>query len=204
MSEVVLDIPGREEELKEELKRLSPAHRVVFAASCCERLLPNYNTFSRMENWGDPQVLELALDEIWKSLEGVRLPPKRIKELIKKTERVAPDTEDFPSIHGSIALYAAAAVGATLECCLNGDPRRAAEVGSLAVSAVDMYVRERDDLDFNDPDTWERVGKDPLVRRELDRQRQDLEQLKNVKELDRDFIRKFRRSSYRQSNINVA
>ncbi|HEY9666133.1 MAG TPA: DUF416 family protein [Coleofasciculaceae cyanobacterium] len=37
------------EALEEEVKALPPLHRVAFVASICERMLPNYNAFSRTE-----------------------------------------------------------------------------------------------------------------------------------------------------------
>ena len=54
--------------LEKELKKLPHLHRVAFATSICERMLPIYNAFCRMENWGDPSVLRKALDEIWQIL----------------------------------------------------------------------------------------------------------------------------------------
>lgn len=54
--------------LEKELEGLPPLHRVAFAASCCERLLPNYNAFYFLENWGDPSVLRTALNEVWQIL----------------------------------------------------------------------------------------------------------------------------------------
>ena len=56
--------------LEKELERLPPLYRIAFAASCCERLLPNYNAFSCMENLGDPSVLRNALNEVWQILQG--------------------------------------------------------------------------------------------------------------------------------------
>lgn len=35
--------------LKRELEELLPSHRIAFAASICERLLPNYNIFAEEE-----------------------------------------------------------------------------------------------------------------------------------------------------------
>jgi uncharacterized protein len=43
------------DDLEQKLKQLSPLHQLAFAASICERMLPNYNAFSRMENCGEFQ-----------------------------------------------------------------------------------------------------------------------------------------------------
>ena len=58
------------ETLKQELEKLPQLHRMAFAASICEKMLPNYYAFYRMENWGDPSVQRKVLDEIWQHLAG--------------------------------------------------------------------------------------------------------------------------------------
>jgi hypothetical protein len=69
--------------LKKELEGISPLHRVAFAASLCERVLPNYSAFSREEGWGDPSVLRAALDEVWQILLGKPLDESKIHQLME-------------------------------------------------------------------------------------------------------------------------
>jgi hypothetical protein len=44
-----------EDKLCLQLGVLSERHRIAFAASCCERMLPNYDAFAAMERWGAQQ-----------------------------------------------------------------------------------------------------------------------------------------------------
>ena len=85
--------------LEEELKQLPYFHRVAFAASICERMLPMYNKFSQMENWGQPSLLREVLDEIWLVLHRKKFDSLKLRQLIEYLdgENVYPDdqTENF-------------------------------------------------------------------------------------------------------------
>src|SRR4051812_43018516 len=118
--------------LIQEIAALPPSHRIVFAASCSERLIPNYAAFSRMEGWGDTGVLLHALNAAWDHIAGMSLSEPRVRELLAACERIAPDTEDFSSIYTSAALDATTAIIATLECCLAGDIQSAAHAAQSA------------------------------------------------------------------------
>ena len=87
------DIDG----LEQELKQLSPLHQLAFAASICERMLPNYNAFSRMENWGDPSIPRKALNEIWQILQGKIVDRVKLIQLAENCgcENIFPDSDVF-------------------------------------------------------------------------------------------------------------
>jgi uncharacterized protein len=69
-NEQISSYPERIERISSRLATWEPRKRVLFAASCCERLMPCYETFVAMEKWGDPKVLRIALEEVWKFLQG--------------------------------------------------------------------------------------------------------------------------------------
>jgi hypothetical protein len=181
--------------LVKELDRLPKMHRVAFAASCCERLLPNYYAFSIMDQWGDFDLLRKALDEVWRWLKGDPLSLEHAVNLADKCYAVAPDTEDFSSLFTSSALDAANAIVETLWCCVDGDARRAAEVGSYAVDTIDMYIQVRDSLDPADPMFEEKIQADPLMLEELEKQAADLKALGAINSLTSDFLDSLRHSS---------
>ncbi len=81
--------------LEKEIEGLPPLHQVAFAASCCERLLPNYNVFSRLESWGNPSVLRTSLDEVWQILQGKQVDAATIRQLVEDCADVIPDSDDF-------------------------------------------------------------------------------------------------------------
>lgn len=188
-----------ESSLLQELRTLPVLHRVAFASSCCERLLPNYRAFVSLENWGDPDLLRQALDEVWNFLRGSTIDADRAQALMHACEAVAPDTDMFQSFLTSAAQNAAAAVTYTLECCLDGDAERATLVGSLADETIYMYLNV-----VNDPDTQPHIAdpafdawllQAPLRIAELEKQRQDIALLKANAILNSDLLEDLRRSS---------
>lgn len=181
--------------LGQQLEGLSKDRRVAFCAACCQRMLHNYDKFSRMENWGRPHLLTTALAAVWSCLEGRPLAKARIDELARECEEVAPDTEQFSSLYASSALDAASALVETLRCCEDGDPRRGVIVGGAARDSVDMYLQMRDQLDPRAPTLEAAILRDPLMKRELERQRADLATLRTAPILDREVLSSLRESS---------
>ena len=169
----------------------SHRHRLAFAAGVCERLLPNYDAFSREVAWGDPTLLRRGLAIVWRVVQGGTVRLAEIRELQAMIRAVTPDTEDFGSPLTSAALDASSAVHEALEACFRDEPRRIAEIATLARDTVDMYVRERDDLHSSDPLFQQRILVDPLMVRELEKQRSDLNLLTRT-QLDADFVRRYR------------
>ena len=191
------------ESLQKQLATLPTLHRVAFAAACCERLLPNYIAFSKLEGWGDAEVLRSALDHVWQSIMERRFDEALIREFISKVEANTPDTEAFDSAITSAALDAGTAIAETLECCLDGDPIRVAQVANFARDTVDMHIQERDDMDYSDPQFEEKIAQDSLMIKELRRQSEDLQFLKGLSTLEPQHIEHLRAvNGY--SNIAVA
>jgi uncharacterized protein len=81
--------------LEQEIKQLSHLHQVAFAASICERMLPMYEKFSRMANWGQPSLLREVLDEVWLILQQKSIAQSKIRKLMEKIdgEGVWPDSD---------------------------------------------------------------------------------------------------------------
>lgn len=188
-----------EEELAGRLGELPASHRAAFAASCCERLLPNYAAFSRAEGWGRPEVLREALDEVWAALGGRPLREERISSLARACAELAPDTEDFQSLFVSAAGDAAAAVSYTLECCIDGDAGRAAMVGRLPVDTLYQYlVRVNDPLTGvhgSDEEFEKQMLNAPLMSAELAKQERDLRLLRARDSLTPEVLEELRTSS---------
>lgn len=190
--------------LERELDRLPRNHRVAFAAACCERLLPNYAAFAREAHWGEPETLRAALDEVWRILDGGAFHRGDIHRLIEQCDAVIPDTEDFETSSVSAALDAGTAVVATLRSLLDGDPQWVADVVSYCLDTVDMYIQERDGLDYNSDPLFEtKIAQDPLMTRERARQAAILSELTNSPVLDSTLLRRLREESADGGRSNI-
>lgn len=189
--------------LEKELEGLSPLHRIAFAASCCQRLLPNYNAFSHQENWGNPSVLRTALDEVWQILQGKPVDATLIRRLIEDCSDVIPDLDDFTSpnlIYDVEAQEAAIAICNTLEACLDPTSQQIIKVARCITNTLDAFI-PYGDKSFNISESkvgleklQEAIASHPLAGREMTKQNEDLHRLNQAKKLDRDFVEWLRTS----------
>lgn len=190
-----------QDELINDLNLLPAQHRVAFAASCCERLLPNYSAFSRMEKWGDPELLRRALDLVWSALQGSSISEVTIRGLIRDCERAAPDTEDFSSLFASAAGDAVSALCYTLKSYLDGDISHVSVVARLPFETLYQYLGRVNDPEVEahiaDPDFEEQMLGFPLMIAERKKQQQDLRMLRSHPKLTPELLQELRHSSTR-------
>jgi uncharacterized protein YjaG (DUF416 family) len=81
--------------LASQLSELPVQHCIAFAASCCERQLPNYHAFSLMEHWGDIRALRQCVDALWESAAREQPDFSLIQRLIPLCMRATPYLDDF-------------------------------------------------------------------------------------------------------------
>jgi uncharacterized protein YjaG (DUF416 family) len=188
-------------ELNSRISRLAPRARVAFAASCCERLLPNYRAFSADENWGSPEVLREGLDLAWRFARAGSFEIEQARSLRDRCEASAPDTEDFRHPLTSAALDAAVAICETLDCCLSGDVKRSQAAAIAARDTVYMFVQP-DGTPMSDE--W--IYSQPIMKAELAKQRADLLELERGGTTDRGSLVGFQSRSCPGglSNLGIA
>lgn len=188
-----------EKQLAQEVGALPLQHRVAFAASCCERLLPNYRAFTAIEHWGNPQLLRQALDEVWNFLQGEAIPEERIQILTQEIYAVIPDSEDFSSLFADLAIDAGAAIVYTLQMCVDGDIQRVLWVSRASTNTVYQYLGATTDpktqvhQEDHKFEAW--IWKTPLMVAELEKQWRDLQTLKARQVFDPVFLEEVRTSS---------
>jgi len=214
---------------KKELEKLPLRHQIAFNAACCERIIPNYNAFSRVTNSGDPSVPRKALDAVWHFLEGEPMDVVKIHQLIEEIYSLPLDIESGP--FGSYYLYEADivldAICQTLRACVNPDlesflrPVKYARVpAEYARDIVYFFVENFDEsgeeiaddidsvypnLEILDRDKMYILDKHPLSIREIAKQNEDLQRLQETQTLDREFLEWLRTSfdNDGKSNINL-
>jgi uncharacterized protein YjaG (DUF416 family) len=187
--------------LKQELKALSPLHRIVFAASICERLLPNYNAFCRMENWGDPSVLRKALDEIWQVvLQGKSIDVVQIHQFQEDLNRVCPDSESDDVCDACYLFEAQQAVFAidyTLIACLEPGLQHIIQVVQcVRFHTIEAFIEEKDESfkASQYENEFEAIANHPMAVREMAKENEDLQRLKEVEALEPEFLEWLRTS----------
>lgn len=188
--------------LETELEFIPSFHTLAFAASICERLLPNYNAFSKSENFGNFYVLRQALDEIWQFLQNNSVDRTRVPQLIYDcdSDLIIPHADDFGVGYALEAQEAAFALCNTLEACLNPTPKAILKVAEHATNTIDAFINFDETfslLQSQDMTKYKQVvANHSLAVQEMAKQQEDLQRLKEVNKLDEEILNWLRTSSY--------
>jgi uncharacterized protein YjaG (DUF416 family) len=181
-------------DVRPELEQLGGEHRIVFAASCCERLLPAYETFSNEDGWGDPGVLRRAVDAVWAAVRNSRLDEDEVRRLRGELEDQVPDLDDpFTSVFAAPAQNAAIAVVHCVECGRSGSVEHAGQVADFSIDAFEAYVdqAEGEGSVYDE----ERVTSSPVYTEEVSDRQRDLGTLGEHAELDSAVVEQIRARS---------
>ena len=132
------------------LEKFDYNKQLTFAYLTCERLYPNYAFFSEKFNFGNKQILREAIDLVFDSLlvsnfEDVN----EIQALLNAIDINTPFPHNFETILASSALDSCTSIMGTLEFILDKNQTRLSDISTYATDTVDMYIQDRDDLDFN-------------------------------------------------------
>ena len=189
-----------ENKIQSALMDLQFRSQVVFAASCCERLLPFYFAFSKVEKWGNPTLLQNALDKIWEIAKTEQFSSDEITTIAQFCEASIPDSEDFKSSYTGLAQNASIAVCATLDFCTSIEVQILVNVARTSYEAVESYLQIVNDpiLDVHGVDSrfdkW--IETAPMLLAEIKHQLEELKLLSET-ELDNTVIEKIRFKSSR-------
>lgn len=179
-----------------QLIKIKHQNRLMFTASCCERLLPNYQSFSKIESWGDFTLMQDALNFIWRA---ILVPPQEseiIINLIEKCQTNSPDTEVFNSIHTSSALDVVTAITESLLFIIDDNNEHIFTISQTAIDTVDMFIQMRDNLDFNNGMNFEnKIYNDELMVKEINKQIQDIQFLIENPDISEGVLSTFRGQS---------
>ncbi|MBE9040891.1 DUF416 family protein [Oscillatoriales cyanobacterium LEGE 11467] len=202
--------------LTKELKILSKLHIVAFAASCCEQLFPFYKTFSKMENWGDPQIPRKALDTIWSIAKGESVDLDEVWLLSDRccSRGICPSDDDRNSHYESSSLFIEAE-HLIYSICIILDSYT--EITAYDAISISNYVERTLEYYINDFDASfqkkcqgytlkeqiENFQHHPLVVNEVAKETEDLQKLKEAQVLTLDFLEWLRTSSRKEGWVFI-
>jgi uncharacterized protein len=187
-----------------ELELLPFLHQVAFAAACCERLLPNYNLFSREADWGNALLLRSALDEVWQILQGKAIDIDFLGKMCNDCEENIPyDDDKLCSAYILEAQRASAAICCLLDICVEEDPEQIPWITMQVKETLNEYLEWH--LEQSLGTSWEQLSEAKkvdaidnhhLTLREIARQEEDLQKLQAATNLDPDLLKWLRNASY--------
>jgi len=114
------------------LKALELPQKKLFAIALCQRMLPNYQLFSEVCEFGDPAVLSTVLELLWQSQYDNKL-KFNIDVHLQRLEDNTPDPADFDSYGVYPAMDAVVA-----------------NISKLSSSTVANYIETISDVELTD------------------------------------------------------
>jgi hypothetical protein len=169
-----------EEQLRARLSRLSRWHHVFFLWTLCERMYPNFLTFSELVGYKGAPTLRRALDEVEGWLRS-SASPSEITTEFEVCEALAPDTDDYSTPLVSAALNAALGAAFLLKAIVGDSLNEAIKGAVLAIDTIDLFVQSIEGLKHDDPRFEEKIQFHQLMQRELKLQRECVIYLENVR-----------------------
>ena len=126
-----------------ELSRLTPATRVMFAASCAERLRPLYGRYQEVSDEANPDQLDAALEAAWGAASGA-MPRDALSAWQVVAEGLVPDEDDESWVDEfAYGQNGAAAVAYALRTALTSDPQEAAWAARQVYEAADFAAQRQ-------------------------------------------------------------
>lgn len=120
-------------------QKLSAWQQITFSAALIERMLPNYQMFSAVENFGDVAVLKNQLNLIWQWLDRKNRVKINYDAQIAKLEAQVPDPETFDSFGVFPAIDACMALLSLLQFMQDKEQQGAESVSKLSENTVAYY-----------------------------------------------------------------
>jgi hypothetical protein len=206
--------------LDTEIRRLrSMNHIVAFAASCCQRMLPNIYSFDSYEGTGNGIIADRAVDLLWQSLGDGRWPSTtNLDELLETLQSCVFD-EDSKSMFTAMAQEGTGAIEYAIRFAR--DPEKIDIVVQIAVwgqEAIIDWIENTMVYDFSEknalvreysehcrepqydegiisPEHLNWLDQHPLLSAERQKQRFDLQMLQRPPALTTELIECLRQSS---------
>lgn len=129
------------------LKELSQPQKQLFATALCQRMLPNYQLFSEVCEFGDAKVLSTALDLLWQSMYDKKL-KLNIDLHLQKLEDNTPEPENFDVYGVYPALDAIVAVASLLSAIQSKVEDDIINISKLSSSTVANYIEASSDAEL--------------------------------------------------------
>jgi hypothetical protein len=174
---------------------LNDEQKLAFAASCCERMLPNYLAFFESTRWGNIVTLRTALDRVWESVTKIPSELGWLDDLLSECEAALPDTENFAARLTSAALDAGVAIMESLSFLKDRETRHVVTVAALARDTVYMFLEQEKYRRVESSKLEEAIASDPLMVAEMLEQNRSLRCVASLDTSHQELVEQFRKNA---------
>ncbi|WP_394129579.1 YjaG family protein [Shewanella maritima] len=187
------------------LKALSFSQKQLFATALCQRMLPNYQLFSEVCEYGNPQVLQTAMELLWQSQYDNKLKFNTDVHL-QRIEEITPEPAEFEAYGAYPAMDAAVAVSTLLNAIQGKAEDDITNISKLSSSTVAHYIEALSDESLTDEALDEYVFAHPFMEQEKEMQNILLDAIESEKNVSKALVQGLRKEIIESgvSNIGIS
>lgn len=188
------------------LKALNLQQKKLFAVALCQRMLPNYQLFAEVCEFGNATVLETLQQLLWQQLYDPKL-KLNLDAQLNKLEENTPEPEDFDVYGVYPALDAVVALSTYLGALQSKIEEDITNISKLSSATVANYVEALLGEEFDSEDKLDdAIFAHPMMEQERELQLSLLEIIEDNSEPAADFIKALRKEivSDGVSNIGIS
>jgi hypothetical protein len=164
--------------------QLSQWQQIAFSAALLERMLPNYQMFSEVSEFGNSKLLRNQLDIIWQWLSQPNTTKINIDAQLAKLEIETPNPDEYDSFGVFPALDTCMALAALWQLMQSKPQKKNKNIAAdlddirsisrLSLNSVSYYVELllQQELTTNESVTLATVNAHPLTQWEIDTQQE--------------------------------
>ena len=184
------------------VKALDFQQKKVFAIALCQRMLPNYQLFSEVCEFGDPQVLDTALSLLWQSVYDNKL-KLNIDIYLERLELNTPDPANFDVYGVYPAMDASTALIALLSAIQSKVEEDIVNISKLSSSTVANYIEAISDVELDDEAFDDYIFNHEVMTEEKELQNTLLQLIEDNPKLNADFIKSLRKEIIQAGVSNI-
>lgn len=166
-----------------QLKKNTFQKQSAFAYLCCERVYPHYVYFFNNYSFGNIEVFRTAIDTVYNSIFN-QSDMQKVELLLQQIDINAPVPGNFTTFYASVAMNAAGVIYESVNLIKQKDVSRILDdISTMCTNAIDLFIQERDDMDYDDPEFETKILNDYLMQQEISIQRGIITYLSKIDKL---------------------
>lgn len=165
------------EKLKTQLEQLPFDAQLIFGLACAQRQMASYNKFHHETGLGNYDEISILISEYWDRVIEGKIHSITTDKQLERCMELIPNSEEVNSTMTPYAEDAGASLAYVIRAMVSGDNENLIWAAMRGYEAVDHYVVNEINADYNKPGIEEEILAHPLVQTELNRQERDLNEL---------------------------
>ncbi|MGS0679686.1 YjaG family protein [Shewanella sp. 125m-7] len=175
------------------LKALELPQKKLFAVALCQRMLPNYQLFSEVCEFGDPKVLDTLLNLLWQSMYDNKL-KLNIDIYLERLEVNTPEPADFDVYGVYPAMDAVVALTSLISALQSKVEEDIVNISKLSSATVANYIEATCEQEFNNEDALDDyIFAHEVMQEEKEMQSSLLDIIEENPNMKAEFIKELRR-----------